>query len=1337
MATFQIIGTIVLVACALGIFYGMFKMSRHDRKDNNGNNHFKSKGTQHKLLAVLLLLIAMGLGQSAWATTKTISYDITYINPGYPSCSVIITRTGDTPFDGSNTTTYTIEVNNNTLGNSGTSGNYSVMLADGFQLSISWSAGSNVTLMSNTFRPGSGKSINCSVVTNPNDYYYVTNLQIRGMEGVWSNTNYDYQWHFEQYETTQYSFGGFTVTYTDYPSLSIFGSAGNNAYKITNKYELQHLANYVNNGRNNCEGLTFIQTKDITGDDSYTPIGFSYNNHNDAPFSGTYDGMGYTLSGITVNRFGPGDENTQVGLFGYISSATIKNIVLTNSTFNGSEHTGGIVGYNFQGVVSNCRVTSSVHVNAGISNAHDHGGITGASYGGFCKVTGCISAAVVSRNDMNDCNGYGGITGTVYQGAHVEDCLYIGNDVSGNTCSGAIVGCNDSGAHNFFNNYYTNINLGGVDGNDENGARRARIITLGENVIFSDNEKVYDVSGLTAIGTNPAAGYVCGALRTSDGTVYCGANQTVNCGNTLGSLSTGYIAVYSSTNGGYFNDKKLTMPDADVSISVAVTDVWGVSASPAADGSEDNPYTITNTDGLNLLAKMVNGTDGYTTNTFSGKFFKLANDIAYIYTSNWNATSNMENNYTVIGDETHTFEGTFDGYNNTIGGIRYRESFDHGYRGLFGRLGNGCTIKNLTLANTRISGKEYTGGIAGKTDSGSKIENCTVANDVDVNYASSGSYHGGIVGDNVGTIKGCLSRATLTIGVTSYNYYGGIAGQNYGTISNCIAWGVTIPKLPNSGIITGYNNGSLVENYYHDCAKGSFTDNIGCENGDCDGARGVYSVTTPSNVTATGDNTVKVGGEDYFIAGITMVTLTSEPLATGYKYHYAYSFPGSSDNDINGNSFLMPSGDTEVASIICRTIEVTGYGTGNDKWVFIASPSANPQPIADVEGLLGTVVTYSPLTYDYDLYRLNPYSMMWESYQRHKNDFISLINGKGYLYATKETKTIAFPEPFVNGSLKDVPLEQGWNLVGNPFIADAYVNRAFYRMNAEGTGIEPVVANFDEFVPTKIPACTGIVVYAETSDEKVNFIKDVPVTATNDQGHLTIALTQPVSEPVERAGISTSSTTGTLDKAIVNFNEGGQLNKFYFLEQDANIYLPQGGKEFAIAYSEGLGEMPLNFKARKNGEYTLTVNPEGVKMKYLHLIDNMTGADVDLLASSAPEPVEGPNASEAGPSTSSGTSYTFTAKTTDYASRFKLVFRANNENGPLTGSEAFAFISDGDIVITDAPANATLQILDVTGRVILSGDAINRVSTGGMTAGVYVLRLIDGKDVKTQKIVIP
>lgn len=47
------------------------------------------------------------------------------------------------------------------------------------------------------------------------------------------------------------------------------------------------------------------------------------------------------------------------------------------------------------------------------------------------------------------------------------------------------------------------------------------------------------------------------------------------------------------------------------------------------------------------------------------------------------------------------------------------------------------------------------------------------------------------------------------------------------------------------------------------------------------------------------------------------------------------------------------------------------------------------------------------------------------------------------------------------------------------------------------------------------------------------------------------------------------------------------------------------------------------------------------------------------------------------------------------------------------------------------------------GRIVVQGDAmkckfdgVNRVSTNGMTAGVYVLRLIDGNTIRTQKIVI-
>ena len=124
---------------------------------------------------------------------------------------------------------------------------------------------------------------------------------------------------------------------------------------------------------------------------------------------------------------------------------------------------------------------------------------------------------------------------------------------------------------------------------------------------------------------------------------------------------------------------------------------------------------------------------------------------------------------------------------------------------------------------------------------------------------------------------------------------------------------------------------------------------------------------------------------------------------------------------------------------------------------------------------------------------------------------------------------------------------------------------------------------------------------------------------------------------------------------------------------------------------------------------------ENVALDYLHLIDNMTGADIDLLQT--PE-------------------YTFTAKTKDYELRFRLLFDAN-ENGASTGSATFAYYADGEIrLVVETQDFASLQIVDMTGRIILSRDAARHVSTAGMTPGVYVLRLIEDDNVKTQKIVV-
>jgi hypothetical protein len=115
-------------------------------------------------------------------------------------------------------------------------------------------------------------------------------------------------------------------------------------------------------------------------------------------------------------------------------------------------------------------------------------------------------------------------------------------------------------------------------------------------------------------------------------------------------------------------------------------------------------------------------------------------------------------------------------------------------------------------------------------------------------------------------------------------------------------------------------------------------------------------------------------------------------------------------------------------------------------------------------------------------------------------------------------------------------------------------------------------------------------------------------------------------------------------------------------------------------------------------------------MDYLHLIDHKTGDDVDLLVN--------PN-------------YTFQARSTDYAERFTLVY-ANT-----TGlEENFAFFNGSKWVIGNE-GKATLQIMDVVGR-LLSSEQINGCTevSLGQPAGVYVMRLINGDNVKTQKVVV-
>jgi hypothetical protein len=209
----------------------------------------------------------------------------------------------------------------------------------------------------------------------------------------------------------------------------------------------------------------------------------------------------------------------------------------------------------------------------------------------------------------------------------------------------------------------------------------------------------------------------------------------------------------------------------------------------------------------------------------------------------------------------------------------------------------------------------------------------------------------------------------------------------------------------------------------------------------------------------------------------------------------------------------------------------------------------------------------------------------------------------------------------------------GWNLVGNPFAETAYIadGRDFYVMNADGSDIEP--AERDSIAPME-----GVFVIAEADGETMTFTTEVP----NNNGKGLV--------------LNLSHGNGVIDRAIIRFGEGSQLPKLQLWKNSTKVYIPQNGKDYAVVnvgkdVARYVSTIPVYFKAGENGTYTLSFNAEEVSFSYLHLIDNLTGEDVDLLA--------GVSTLRVASGTTSSATYTFEAKTTDPESRFKLVFIAS------------------------------------------------------------------------------
>ena len=365
------------------------------------------------------------------------------------------------------------------------------------------------------------------------------------------------------------------------------------------------------------------------------------------------------------------------------------------------------------------------------------------------------------------------------------------------------------------------------------------------------------------------------------------------------------------------------------------------------------------------------------------------------------------------------------------------------------------------------------------------------------------------------------------------------------------------------------------------------------------------------------------------------------------------------------------------------TKDIIGHGGNNNHYYLIASPIGNVNP-EKVDQMLDN---------EFDLYYFDQAAedcLEWINYKGNDGNY-DLESGKGYLYANSNDVTLTFTGiPSRNGEVvltkcaNQSVAFRGWNLVGNPLSEKAYIDRGFYIMNGDGTEIITSERDF------------------------INPMEGIFVVASNDGETMTFE-TEAKGKSM-KLFLNVGQNDNVIDRTIISFNDGKQLPKFQLNESNTKLYISQDNEDFAVVSAKAeMGEIPVSFKAAEDGVYTLSMGTKEVSFNYLHLIDNMTGVDVDLLQVS---------------------DYTFSAQTTDDANRFMLVFATNAKDNN------FVFNSNGNWIVNNN-GKATLQVVDVTGH-ILSNEQIE----GGYSlnfkpaAGVYMFRLINGNNVKVQKVVI-
>ncbi len=1095
-------------------------------------------------------------------------------------------------------------------------------------------------------------------------------------------------------------------------SIGFIGEGtADNPYIITTEEQWNTIAREVAQERN-FSGQYLKLGNDISVS---TMVGTSNDYHFNKFFAGNFNGDGHTLTFNCGTESEPFNED-YCAPFHSAKNATITNLTVVGDIYTAKRYAAGFIAESENNIIQDC--LSSINIHSTYAGQGCHGGFMGYvdCTQQTSQIIGCVFNGSLLGPNTTKVGGFVGIgdcRGMAYGHVQVNDSFFVPTNITVGTdesCTFATRGGFDLYRGDM--SFYTTA-LGTVQGQpcstqtSENEIYRKHTPIDGgmyySAITITDLESTYYGDG-NAINVNPtlkdAYDHTLNLETDYTLTIYDAENHMVEELTASGN----YTLIIGSVEGGNCVGSK-THPFTVVRLE--------------GTGTAEDPFIIASAADWEIFANTVK--QG---NTYSGQYVSLTADI----------TVPMEEDTSdavMVGTSDHPFAGTFTSAEQktlTFNCGTAEEPFDDDYCAPF-RYIDGATIEKLNIAGIIYTDGQYAGSLVAQAKGAWSIKDCVSSVSLNSTMGSiydGFGYYGGFVGEavecggeNTGFLR-CIFKGQF-VGGEDIKAVGGFVGEvadgEVLNVKECLFMPYLIDLAPDD------SNNSTIARGGISCEQVFYVNPLGAE-------QGFQAYTYELMPAGIGELIENNSFASFYSNGIDYDGHYYAPGAPVY-----FVIAGNWDEADNWSSGVLPTSSSNVVIQANATIpsdclaeagsvmidngktltiedggqlvhgnagltatvkkEITGVGeswsSASNGWHFIASPivAENGTDPQDVSYLIGL---------NFDLYRL--LDTTWENAKAHEDDF-ALENGVGYLYASKKTVSLGFtgelkPYSEANGD-NEVGVDAGWNLIGNPFVCNVYADRSFYKMNAAGTGIEAV----ENYGTNPIAPCTGIVINAAEA-ESVTFTRNAP-SMSNNKGNIQIALAQ------------ASNTRGNaiIDNAIVSFNEGAVLPKFRFGD-NAEIYIPQGNEDYAIAYSDKQGEMPLNFKATKNGEYTLNINPDGVELGYLHLVDNMTGADIDLLSKLA---------------------YTFQARTDDYASRFRLVFRANNNNIDNESND-FAFISNSNLVVN---GEGTLQVIDMLGHILLCREVHSDsrlLSSDFLNSGVYVLRLINGENVRTQKIVI-